>query len=111
VPGWSRSRYQRLSELGKQQRHVIARSLQAAGKDATVKAILAVARQAAGMRLRWAIGELYRDARTSMAESVRHLVEAGHRLIAKKAEVDHGQWLPWLEANADVYLAQGGGGV
>jgi hypothetical protein len=33
---------------------------------------------------------------------VRHLVEAGHRLTAKKDCLGHGQWLPWLEANADV---------
>jgi N6-adenosine-specific RNA methylase IME4 len=45
VPGTSRSRYQKLADLGKQQRHAIARDLQAAGKDATVKAILAVVKE------------------------------------------------------------------
>jgi hypothetical protein len=48
------------------------------------------------------IGELYRDARASMADSVRYLVEAGHRLIAKKDSLGHGRWLQWLEANAEV---------
>jgi hypothetical protein len=48
------------------------------------------------------IGELYRDARTSMADSVRYLIDAGHRLIAKKDSVGHGRWLPWLEAIAEV---------
>src|SRR5215831_9011659 len=48
------------------------------------------------------IGELYRKARASVADSVRYLIEAGQRLIKKKQELGHGNWLPWLEANADV---------
>jgi hypothetical protein len=48
------------------------------------------------------IGELYRNARSSMVDSVRYLIEAGHRLIAKKVELGHGKWLPWLEENAEV---------
>jgi ParB family chromosome partitioning protein len=49
-----------------------------------------------------AIGELYRKARASVADSVRYLVEVGQRLIAKKDSLRRGEWLPWLEANADV---------
>jgi hypothetical protein len=48
------------------------------------------------------IGDLYHKARTSVADSVRYLIEAGHRLAKKKEDVGHGNWLPWLEANADV---------
>jgi phage N-6-adenine-methyltransferase len=48
------------------------------------------------------IGELYRLGRQSMADSVRHMVEAGRRLLEKKESVGHGNWLPWLEANKEV---------
>jgi hypothetical protein len=37
-----------------------------------------------------------------MASSVRHLVEAGRRLAEKRDSLDYGEWLPWLEANADA---------
>lgn len=47
------------------------------------------------------IGDLYRQARVSLADSVRCLIEAGRRLSAKKASLPHGAWLPWLAANAD----------
>jgi phage N-6-adenine-methyltransferase len=49
-----------------------------------------------------AIGELYRKARSSVVDSVRYLIEAGHRLAKKKDKVGHGNWLRWLEANADL---------
>jgi hypothetical protein len=39
-----------------------------------------------------AIGELYRKARSSVADSVRYLIEAGQRLARKKAELGHGSW-------------------
>jgi phage N-6-adenine-methyltransferase len=48
------------------------------------------------------IGELYRKARASVADSVRYLIEAGQRLARKKGELPHGSWRPWLEANADA---------
>jgi ParB family chromosome partitioning protein len=48
------------------------------------------------------IGELYRKAHMSVAESVRYLIEAGHRLAAKRETLGYGRWLPWLEANAEV---------
>lgn len=46
------------------------------------------------------IGDLYRQARASAAESVRCLIEVGHRLAAIKESLPHGAWLPWLAANA-----------
>jgi hypothetical protein len=49
-----------------------------------------------------AIGDLYRKGRSSMMDSVRYLIEAGQRLIEKKNGLGHGEWLPWLEANADA---------
>lgn len=48
------------------------------------------------------IGDLYRKGKSSMIDSVRYLVEAGQRLIAKKNTLRHGEWLPWLGANADA---------
>jgi phage N-6-adenine-methyltransferase len=49
-----------------------------------------------------AIGDLYRRARASIVDSVRYAIEAGHRLTKKKEELAHGEWLPWLKANAGV---------
>jgi phage N-6-adenine-methyltransferase len=48
------------------------------------------------------IGELYAKARSSVADSISFLIEAGQRLAKKKEEVGHGNWMRWLEANADV---------
>jgi phage N-6-adenine-methyltransferase len=45
------------------------------------------------------IGLLYREGRSSMAASVKCLIEAGRRLAAKKESLPHGGWLPWLEEN------------
>jgi Protein of unknown function (DUF3102) len=47
------------------------------------------------------IGVLYREARAGIVTSVRCCIEAGQLLAAKKAELPHGQWLPWLANNAD----------
>jgi ParB family chromosome partitioning protein len=48
------------------------------------------------------IGDLYRRARGSMVGSIKYLAEAGRRLITKKESLKHGEWLPWLQANADA---------
>jgi ParB family chromosome partitioning protein len=48
------------------------------------------------------IGHLYRRARSSIVDSVRYWIEAGQRLAKKKAELAHGEWLPWLAANEDT---------
>lgn len=48
------------------------------------------------------IGELYHKATASIIDSVRYELECGLRLTAKKQEVGHGNWLHWLEVNADV---------
>ncbi len=49
-----------------------------------------------------AIGNLYRRSRASLVESVTAAAEAGRRLAEKKASLRHGQWLPWLTANAEA---------
>ena len=48
------------------------------------------------------IGDLYRKARMSLVGSVRFAIECGQRLTTKKESLGHGQWIPWLEANADT---------
>lgn len=48
------------------------------------------------------IGELYRRAKTALVDSVLHYRDCGKRLAQKKASLAHGQWLPWLAANADT---------
>lgn len=48
------------------------------------------------------IGRLYQLARTSLFNSVRHYAECGQKLIAKKEQLKHGEWMPWLTANADA---------
>lgn len=49
-----------------------------------------------------AIGELYRSGKASLVDSVNRFIEAGKRLKAKRDSLHHGEWLPWLEANADA---------
>lgn len=48
------------------------------------------------------IGDLYHRAKRGAVESVRLLLQAGSRLAKKKAELGHGEWLPWIEANEDT---------
>src|SRR5262249_21331325 len=48
------------------------------------------------------IGESIRKAKASVAESLRHLIEAGRLLSRKRDDLGYGKWLPWLKANADV---------
>jgi len=48
------------------------------------------------------IGRLYRLAKRSLVDSVKHAVECGQKLIAQKENLKHGEWLPWLQDNADV---------
>ena len=49
------------------------------------------------------IGELYRAGRGSFIAAAEALLKAGRRLIAKKESMRrHGDWLPWLEANAEA---------
>jgi hypothetical protein len=45
------------------------------------------------------IGTLYRS---GITYGVLYMAEAGRRLKQKKEEVGHGNWLAWLEANADA---------
>lgn len=48
------------------------------------------------------IGRLYGLAGTSLIGSVQYSIECGQKLIAKKGTLKHGEWLPWLEQNADA---------
>jgi hypothetical protein len=45
------------------------------------------------------IGKLYAQSNSSLAEAVLARLECGRRLLAKKQELEHGEWLPWLKAN------------
>ena len=48
------------------------------------------------------IGKLYRSSNVSLAESIKARLECGRLLLAKKASLRHGEWLPWLKANAQA---------
>jgi ParB family chromosome partitioning protein len=48
------------------------------------------------------IGKLWRAACNSLVDSGKYYAACGERLIAKKATLKHGEWLPWLKANEDV---------
>lgn len=39
------------------------------------------------------------ERRVHWQSAVGHAISAGELLIAQKAELAHGEWLPWLEAN------------
>ncbi len=49
-----------------------------------------------------AIGTLYRKGREAILDSVRYNLQAGRKLIQKKDSMPHGEWVPWLRANADL---------
>jgi hypothetical protein len=48
------------------------------------------------------IGVLYAEASTGMITSAAKYLECGRRLIAKKKEVGHGNFLKWLEDNKET---------
>jgi hypothetical protein len=41
----------------------------------------------------------YRAAQESAGTAIQHAIACGEALIAAKASVQHGEWLPWLAAN------------
>jgi hypothetical protein len=45
------------------------------------------------------INRHHAQAETAARTSIEHAVRAGEHLIAVKAEIVHGQWRPWLQAN------------
>lgn len=49
-----------------------------------------------------AIGNLCSKARGSIVDSVKYLIEAGQKLIAKKKSLAHGEWMSWLKENKDA---------
>ena len=40
---------------------------------------------------------------TALKESVAHAIAAGELLIEAKAQLGHGQWLPWLMAGSAAF--------
>jgi hypothetical protein len=48
-----------------------------------------------------AINEEHRLARSSAEDAVQHAIRCGELLLAKKAELRHGQFMPWIEANCE----------
>jgi hypothetical protein len=48
------------------------------------------------------MGELYQRARSSLVNSVLYYLQLGKQLNDKKRSMKHGQWRPWLDANAHV---------
>lgn len=49
-----------------------------------------------------AIGALYARSRMCLVDSVQAAYDCGVRLTEKKAELPHGQWLPWLASHQDA---------
>lgn len=45
------------------------------------------------------IGELFQQSKNSLVDSVKYLWHTGDKLKAKKYELGHGNFLPWLEKN------------
>lgn len=43
----------------------------------------------------------HRLAQEAFGEAVQHAIRAGELLAAAKAQLGHGEWLPWLELNFD----------
>jgi hypothetical protein len=48
------------------------------------------------------IGQLYERSNSSLGDAVLARLECGTRLAEKKAKIGHGNWIPWLKANAGV---------
>jgi len=48
------------------------------------------------------INEAYSSTLNSMRTAVEQAIECGRLLTEAKAQVDHGEWKPWLEANTTV---------
>jgi len=48
------------------------------------------------------IGALYTKAKRSLVNQLRYLIEAGQAMRYKKGSMPRGEWLPWLEDNAEV---------
>ena len=49
-----------------------------------------------------AIGELFERSKSALVDAVLARLECGKRLQQKKQELGHGEWLSWLNSNADV---------
>jgi phage N-6-adenine-methyltransferase len=49
-----------------------------------------------------AIGALYREAQRGIGSTAHYLIETGQRLVEKRGIIPQGEWLPWVESNAEV---------
>lgn len=47
------------------------------------------------------INSEYRKAKTSIVDSANHILNVGRMLIDKKAELGHGNFIPWVEAECE----------
>jgi hypothetical protein len=45
------------------------------------------------------INQAHQQAQQAASDAVQHAVQAGKLLAEAKAQVEHGQWLPWIAAN------------
>lgn len=48
-----------------------------------------------------AINDEHRSCETSYRHALAHAFEAGRMLLEVKSTMDHGEWLPWLEASVE----------
>lgn len=48
------------------------------------------------------IGDIFSVAATDFVQGVQGLVECGKLLVAKKATMQHGEWIPWLKQNEEI---------
>src|SRR5690242_3025151 len=48
------------------------------------------------------VNESHRQCEQSLKQGLEHALEAGRLLLEAKGRLEHGQWLPWLQANCDV---------
>ena len=53
-----------------------------------------------------AINAAHDAAERTARTAIEHAHAAGDRLLLAKAQVDHGQWLPWLTANCPAVAAR-----
>lgn len=47
------------------------------------------------------INEEHRQCKVAITSGLEHAVECGRLLIEQKAELSHGEWIPWIEAHCD----------
>ncbi len=66
----------------------------------TSKAIIEASNSLADLAAR--IKDEHEAAESCMRESVQHSINAGNLLLEAKAQLKHGQWLPWLSEHVEI---------